>query len=190
MTPFSESALEMLGQILEGRGLTYRLVVVGGAALQLRGVTSRSTTDVDVMALINPANPGQLVAPPDPLPAELGDAATRVSSELGLTPDWLNAKVAQHGVTHTMPKGMVDRLEWRQYRTLYVGIAGRFDLISLKLHAAVDTDATTKHYQDLLKLQPSDAELQGAAEWVLEQDAGDGFAALVDEVCNHVRRDR
>lgn len=68
-----------------------------------------------------------------------------------------------------------------------MGLAGRADLIALKLHAAVDTDVRSRHYRDLLALAPTPDELAEAAVWVRAQDAGEGFATLVTEVIAHVR---
>ena len=190
MVPFSVDALERLGAVLQGRGLAYRLVVVGGAALDLRGVLGRTTTDVDIIAIVDEGRPGVLLAPPDPLPAPLLDAVRRVADDLALAPDWLNARVAAQGDTSRMPNGMIDRLEWREFGGLGIGIAGRFDLIALKLHAAVDNgDIRSKHYQDLLRLAPSEQELMAATSWVIEQDAGDNFAQLVHQVVARVRHD-
>lgn len=42
-----EPALTLLGRLLEGSGHRYSVVVVGGAALLLRGLITRATVDVD-----------------------------------------------------------------------------------------------------------------------------------------------
>lgn len=68
-----------------------------------------------------------------------------------------------------------------------------YDLIFFKLYAAADhTGVRSVHFQDLLALQPADAELGAAAEWVREQDPAPEFADVVSIVIQHARtlRDR
>ena len=185
MVPFSEDALRRLGRILEGRGLTFRLIIVGGAALNLRGIVHRSTEDVDVIARIEGPDSVVLVDP-NPLPAELLDAAHQVAADLELAPSWLNAAVATQGPMAMLPAGMLSRVEWRTYGSLHVGVAGRADLIALKLHAAVDRFPERKHFDDLLALQPSAAELEVAAVWVRAQDGGADFPRAVQRMVDRV----
>ena len=88
------------------------------------------------------------------------------------------------------PPGMDTRVEWREYGALHVGLAGRYDLICFKLHAAVDIGSPTHvHYKDLLALSPSEEELREAAAWVRTQDAGPQFPQNLELVVTHVRRD-
>ncbi|MBI4616352.1 MAG: hypothetical protein HY720_22265 [Planctomycetes bacterium] len=88
------------------------------------------------------------------------------------------------------PPGMQERLVWRRYGGLSVGLLARQDLIALKLHAAVDREGPESvHYQDLLFLGPSDTELEWAAGWVRKQDIGSAFPKLVQDVIEHVRKD-
>jgi len=51
--PFSESSLEQalkaLGELLDSRGLEYRLAAVGGGAMLLLGLLDRPTNDLDVV---------------------------------------------------------------------------------------------------------------------------------------------
>ncbi len=42
------------------------------------------------------------------------------------------------------------------------------------------------HYQDLVALQPTETELDAAAEWVNSQDAATQFPRIVNEVKDHV----
>jgi hypothetical protein len=44
-------ALRTLGAILEDRGVSYEVVVIGGGALLLVGLIERATKDIDVVAL-------------------------------------------------------------------------------------------------------------------------------------------
>lgn len=46
-------------------------------------------------------------------------------------------------------------------------------MIALKLFAAIDRGPRSVHMQDLLRLEPSDEELESAAAWVGTQDASE-----------------
>lgn len=192
-TPFPlDDALVATGALLERRGHALAIVVVGGAALNLLRVVSRATNDVDVIALATP-HVGRLptdVRPPEPVPPELRDAVATVARDLGLPADWLNTTVAAQWQTG-LPAGFATRITWRQYRGLWVGLAGRFDLIHLKLYAAADDVGTkSRHFRDLVALQPSDTELEAAQRWVETQDASEAEANFVREVITHVRAAR
>jgi hypothetical protein len=80
---FSESSLEQalsaLGELLEDRGLTYRLLAVGGGAMLLLGLINRPTDDLDLVAQIDEG--GTVSA--DPLPAALREAITDVAQGPG-----------------------------------------------------------------------------------------------------------
>ena len=183
-----EELLSAVGAHLESDGHSAAIVVVGGSTLALRGWVERTTQDVDVIAQAGPEDGEgrrKLMAP-KPFPPPLKAAIARVARDFGLPEDWMNTVV---GVQWELglPDWFVEELEWRRFGTLDVGLAGRQSLIALKLHAAVDRDSTSVHFQDLLALKPSEAELNRAAEWVLTQDAGKDFPRLVKEVVDHVR---
>jgi len=87
------------------------------------------------------------------------------------------------------PEWLPDEIDWVQFGGLEVGFAGRRSLIALKLFAAVDRGPESVHYQDLLALAPTVAELESAADWVVGQDAGGEFPQLLKQVLRHVERD-
>lgn len=76
--PFTGSSLERalgaLGELLEARGVTYRLAAVGGGAMLLLGLIARPTDDLDLVAQIEA---GDAIGV-DPLPAALKEAVTDV----------------------------------------------------------------------------------------------------------------
>jgi len=182
-----EHALQRLGDLLQFRRQRFAIAIVGGAALNLLHVVARTTNDVDILAFADPAElvlggALRLTEAPNPLPSELVRAATEVARELDLEANWLN-----NGPTRQMrsglPPGMESRLVWRQFGSLWVGIASRQDLIALKLFAAVDRSGphgvdTT----DLLALVPSPAELAWAVAWTATQDASPAFAGTLETV--------
>ncbi len=164
-------------------------MVIGGSALNLLGLVSRATTDVDVLAFAQPDETGLLrLRPPDePLPQDLVAAVTTVAKDLGLDPHWLNAGPASQWQTG-LPEGLAARVSWRDYGGLWVGLVARYDLIFFKLYAAADDRGPTSvHFQDLVALQPTDDELERAGDWVLSQDPSPGFAQELAMVINHAR---
>ncbi len=167
-----EEALDTLGAVLEGRGLSHGLLVAGGSSLLLLGLIDRPTADLDVIGL---AADGTYVKA-DHLPPTLAEAVRDVAAVLELAPTWLNngpAALMDLG----LPAGYADRVERRRYGTLDVHIPAREDLVCFKLYAAVDQGPRSKHFQDLLDMAPTPAELSAAASWCRSHDPSSGFDA-------------
>ena len=163
-----ENAFRRVGELLRARGHQYHIVVIGGSAVNLLGFRSRATTDVDILAFASPdARGGFHLRPPDePLPQPLVEAAQTVAVDLGLDPNWLNTGPASQWQTG-LPPGLEERVAWRSYGNLWVGVVARRDLIFFKLYAAADNiRIPSVHYQDLLAFAPTDAELAEAASWI------------------------
>lgn len=183
------AALRLLGELLEARGERFRIVVIGGAAVNLLGLVSRATTDVDILAFASPGPSGifRLGPPDEPLPAALLDAARTVARDMGLDPHWLNTGPAPQWRTG-LPPGLETRVHWLEYSALTVGVAGRYDLIFFKLWAAADHPGPKSvHFQDLLQLSPTDEELAAAHAWISQQDPSPGFATDLSKAVSHVR---
>ena len=182
---FVEQLLDAVGAHLEAEGVEVGLLVVGGAALALRGWVLRATEDVDVIAQSDGV--GGLARPR--FPPALVKAIGRVARDFNLADDWLNDAVAMQW-TSGMPKSIAEGVEWRVFRGLRVGLAGRGTLIALKLFAAVDRGPASVHLQDLLHLKPTDEELLAAQAWVLTQDLAAEWPTFVEEVLRHVQAHR
>ena len=180
MNPIStqtlDGALNALAAFLEQAGVeSEHLVLVGGAALLAQGFVSRTTRDVDILATVD-ARIG--LVDPRPMSAALQTAAQKVARELDLDPQWLNTGPADQ-VRAGLPDGFLTRLTRRDYgRYLTIYLPARYDLIHLKLFAAVD-QGIGRHTRDLEALHPNDDELLAAARWVLTQDVGEVFSELV-----------
>ncbi|MGH2671230.1 MAG: hypothetical protein ACRDH5_19330, partial [bacterium] len=125
-------ALRATGELLARRGHSAAIVVVGGTALNLLGVVERATRDVDIIAtgILPPDGAPREIQPPDPLPPALTDAIATVARDLGLPADWLTTTVAGQWETG-MPPGFASRVMWTRHAGLWVGLAGRLDLIYL-----------------------------------------------------------
>ena len=202
--------LRALGDELALAGAQARVLVVGGAALILRGNTARVTTgDVDVLAEVR----NGLLILPRPFSPALQAAIGRVAESFPneLDSEWMNAAVARDWERRWpggLPPGL-DAAEWRVYGALSVGLAGRETLVPMKLHAVLDrgtvptfdadgrvtganvelTGYDRRHLDDLVALAPDDDELDAAAVWVCGQDTGD-IRLLVQAVLARVRAER
>lgn len=154
------------------------LVVCGGASLLATGLVSRTTRDVDVLALMDS---DLELADPDPLPMYLLDAASHVEQILGLSPEWLNNRPSRgDGSLYRMglPRGLRDRLHRRGYgESLTVYFIDRIDQIHLKLYASVDRGGY--HIADLMALTPSESELERSARWAMTHDVSPGFRQIL-----------
>ena len=180
--------LSAVGELLEEKGEPASIVVVGGASLNLSGFVNRATDDVDVIARAEGDGESTLI-PPDPMPEPLRDAVERVRRDFGLQPGWLNTAVANQWET-SLPPSLKEDLTWQTYGGLRVGVAGRRPLIALKLLAAVDQGGPQSvHYQDLVRLAPTDEELEEAKEWARSEDSSPIVAQHIDQVIEHVRED-
>ena len=67
-----ERALRRVGELLDAQSLRYHIVIIGGTAVNLLGLISRATTDVDILAFAAPDAAGTMrLRPPDePLPTQ------------------------------------------------------------------------------------------------------------------------
>lgn len=155
-----------------------RMAVCGGAAMIVMGLLTRTTTDVDIVALIDDSQ--QLIAPV-PLPDSLLRAASEVAATMQLPESWLNNGPSRdEGGLFQMglPEGFRGRLHDREYGShLTVYFIDRVDQIHFKLYAAVDRGGY--HISDLDALRPTNEELTQAARWALTHDVSPGFRMLL-----------
>jgi hypothetical protein len=172
-------ALRALGDVLGSRGYAYELVVVGGAALLLRGTVSRPTKDGDV---VGERRPDGSIARLDVLPPELARAALDVARAYGLADDWLNLGPTSL-LDGPLPDGFEERLSPVEFGALRLWIAGQEDLVALKLWASADRwPAPGRHLADLQALAPTDDELRRAATWTRLRDPSPGYRELLAAV--------
>lgn len=150
------------------------LVVCGGSALIFTGVVTRTTKDVDIVALAKPRTGGKELLEAKPLPDYLKKAAEQVALDLGLDANWLNdgpADLLKYG----LPQGFENRLQTKVYgQKLTVHFISRVDQIHFKVYAAVDS-GPGRHVDDLLALKPAIEEMESAAHWVVTHDPSEEF---------------
>ena len=183
-----EELLAAVGELLQPAGYSCSIVVVGGASMNLLGLLERTTKDVDVAARAEEKGGRRIFVHPDPLPEPLQKAIATVARDFAISTEWMNTQVASQW-TEDLPKFLFEEIEWRQYGALEVGVVGRRTLLTLKLHAAVDRDADSVHYQDLIALAPTDTELEEARNLVVTLDAGTEFPEILDQTISQVKLD-
>lgn len=180
----AEAMLQALGERLAVTGEAASIVLLGGAAMNLQEFVDRPTRDIDVLARTDDET-GTL-RHPEPLPKALRDAISEVALDFDQPPNWMNTAVAHQWVTG-LPPGLEQRISWRTYAALKVGLVGRKDLIAFKLYASADqVGPQSVHVRDLLALKPTATELADAAAWIRTQDTSTEFHAIVERVITYV----
>jgi hypothetical protein len=187
-----QTALQRVGELVAADGGQLAIVILGGAALNLLRIVERPTVDVDILAFAtadaeHAPRAESIQPPPAPMPERLRRAAEQVARDLGLPLDWLNTGPALQWRAG-LPSGLPARVRWERFAGLWVGLVDRLDLIAFKLFAAADAvGPQSVHFQDLLRLRPTAAELSDAERWVRTQDASAEFARVLDRVVAHCR---
>jgi len=173
------NVLQTLGDRLRVMNSTpVHLVICGGSALIELDLVSRTTSDVDVVALAN--SQGELLSPV-PLPIKLKQAVDEVAVLHGLSEQWLNngpssdeGGLFQEG----LPKGLLERAHEERFGThLTVYFIDRYDQIHLKVYAAADRMGV--HVSDLMALEPTSDEMEQAAGWCIKLDPSEEFRVII-----------
>ena len=181
MKMFNDKKLDEAFTLLESRirsscGKPIEIVVCGGSALFTTKLVSRTTKDVDVVALKRDSG----LFDPDPMPANLIDAALIVARTLNLPEDWLNTGSADL-FRMGLPEGFESRLILKSFGThLIVHFISRLDQIHFKLYASVDRGGY--HIEDLLALNPTMDEVFMAAKWSQTHDVSEGYTMILRDL--------
>ena len=184
-----QPALELLGRMLEQRGIQVELVLLGGASLRARELTARATEDVDVFGirLIDGS-----VRSAHPLDRDVRAAAIDVADALGLAKDplWLDDRPGVD-LDYGAPQGFESRLERQEFGSLVVWHLGRTDILAIKILVAAEQqgDPDQKHLQDVRALQPSESDLRHALEyanhaWASANAAWPALRRLIEELAD------
>lgn len=180
-----ERALHLLNNELNRLNSSgYNLIICGGSALNATNLITRTTKDVDILAMLD--NELNLIDP-EPLPNDLVNAALIVAENLGLPDNWLN-NGPSHGDGGIFRLGLPPGLQGRLLKSeignkLVLYFISRIDQIYLKLYAAVDQFGGY-HASDLEALNPTDIELIHAAEWSMSHDTSAGYRLSLKSFLN------
>ncbi len=183
-----DEALQLLGDLLAVRkGSGFWLVVCGGSALLAQQIISRSTHDVDVLAMRDWEGG---VAGAYPLPDVVKDAAVKVADELSLNHDWLNGAASMHFPDlHLLPPSFWQELETRDYgHSLKISFVTRSGQIQLKTYAVLNR-SKPRDLDDLCLLAPNSAEIEAALRWVLDIMPVLSHRAKLPEILTHLGHD-
>lgn len=171
----------------ENRAEVIELVVCGGSALILAGLITRTTQDVDVVALMRQGT----LCSPEPFPPSLLLSVQEVAEDLNLPSDWLNNHPS-HGegglFQMGLPAGFAERLTRHTYGPLLtVHLIHRIDQIHFKLYASVDRGGY--HITDLIALKPTPDEIESAARWAMTHDVSEGFVVVLKRLLRSIGYD-
>jgi hypothetical protein len=183
-----DEALQLLGDLLAVRkGSGFWLVVCGGSALLAQQIISRSTHDVDVLAVRDWEG---RVAGAYPLPEAIKEAAVKVADELNLDGNWLNSAASMHFPDlHLLPPSFWQDLETREYgHSLKISFVTRSGQIHLKTYAVLNR-AKPRDLDDLRILAPTSAEAEAAVRWVLDNMPVLSHRAKLPEILTHLGHD-
>jgi hypothetical protein len=183
-----EEALQRLNaRMVYAEMVPLELVACGGATLNLLGLISRPTVDVDILAVARLNRRRQVVLLPDaPLPAGFLDLVATVGRELGIMPAWLNfgpSPLLKFG----LPQNVEKRLQRKSYGAcLTLHLLCRFDQVALKIYAAMDPKGGERHLGDLVDIEPQRPEVEAAVKWLLNRRTGAGFRRKLNEVLERI----
>ena len=177
-----QEALNLLeSRIYTEGGDPLELIVCGGSALIATGLILRTTKDVDIVAMIDSDS---ILIDPAPLPRFLVDAAIVVARTLDLPEDWLNTGPADL-FRMGLPEGFKSRLIRKEIGSfLTIHFISRLDQIHFKLYASVDRGGY--HIEDLLGLDPTEAELVQAGKWSCTHDVSEPYVMLLRDLLNQL----
>jgi hypothetical protein len=167
------------------------LVACGGATLNLLGLISRPTVDVDILAIarIDPRRKVVLL-PHAPLPEGFLELVAMIGRELGIMPTWLNfgpSTLLKFG----LPQGMEKRLRRKSYGAcLTLHLLSRFDQVALKIYAAMDPKDGERHLADLVDIEPRKPEAEAAVKWLLNRRTGSDFRSKLNEVLERIGHEK
>ena len=164
------------------------LVSCGGASLNLMGLVSRSTNDVDILCVAQVGAKGEVrLQPGTTMPAPFADLVAEVGRELGMKEEWLNfgpAPLLDFG----LPAGLETRLKRKSYgRCLALHVISRLDQIHLKLYATMAPKTRIEtHLGDLMDLEPTEAEARAAVDWLLHRKTSADFRRKLKQVLDRI----
>lgn len=160
----AEQMLAALGEVLEKQNAKIvDIVVCGGMALVLQGMTDRRTRDIDGLGLVVD-NGGTLKLKKPLVGKQFSDAVERVGAVYGEGKNWFGfAAIVLHDDT-TLPAGLVKRAMVKQYGSR-LRLCSRQDMVCLKMWAALNRSGPDMG--DLMDMGTSEEEAEAGFKWCL-----------------------
>jgi hypothetical protein len=168
-----DKAIPEFDKYLGSKKLSFEGTIIGGAALLVLRITDRQTKDVDCIFPL--------------IPSEIKRASVDFAKEcedLKIDADWFN----------NGPQSILDNLphDWvKRTQPLYIGEnlqltpLGRSDFIKTKLFAFCDR--TDPDFSDLIKLKPTEKELNSSIDWVKNCDANPLWPEHVERMFKNLK---
>jgi hypothetical protein len=152
-----ENALSALSEELQKIGRELKIVVTGGHVMNVLGIATRLTHDVDVIGKFDEGRITKL-----DIDKQLQSAVVHVANTMGIASDWFNKGAEM--VIDTIPPGMEKRLIEKKYGdNITAYYSSPKDLLFLKLAYAISGNETQN--KDILALNPTFDEIEEAADW-------------------------
>ena len=149
-------------EFLFERGLSFNAVVIGGAAMQLMGLTDRVTKDCDILS--------------PKITDELKDASRAFAKLHSLSENWLNN--GPESLVRDLPASWEGNLvPLYRGKCLTLLTLSRIDFIRSKLFAFLDRGIDL---QDLKHLMPTREEIALVTGWLKERDGNPDWPEYVD----------
>jgi hypothetical protein len=147
---------------LLNRQLSFEAIIIGGAAMQLLGLTDRVTKDCDVLS--------------PKITFELKEASVEFAKEHGLSDNWLNngPETLIRDLPSDWQKNIVLLYEGKNLKLFTLS---RLDFIRSKLFAYLDRGIDL---QDLTKLMPTKSEIDQLRDWLKERDGNPDWPEYVE----------
>lgn len=144
------------------RGLFFEAIIIGGAAMQLLGLTERVTKDCDVLS--------------PKISKELKEVSREFAKEHGLSEDWLNN--GPETLMRDLPTDwQINIVTLYNGKNLKLATLSRVDFIRSKLYAFMDRGIDL---QDLMSLRPTQSEINEVRKWLVERDGNPDWPEYVE----------
>lgn len=154
--------LPIFDRFLTSRNVSFEAVIIGGAAMQLLGLTERVTKDCDVLS--------------PKVSDELKEVSREFARENGLSENWLN-NGPETLIRDLPPDWQKNVVPLYQGKNLKLFTLSRIDFIRTKLYAFLDRGIDL---QDLKSLNPTKAEIEEVRGWLTERDGNPDWSEYVE----------
>ncbi len=156
MNDLLKNALTQLDQELTKRDLDTNIVICGAYAIYLLGY-SRSEHTLDIDSIIELSS------------SEVKHLIKDIGRKLSLGPHWLNDQAS----TVSLPAGILARATpLTHWKSINASVICRTDLIKMKASAfSIRRDQTTKDWEDLVLLEPTNHEISEAIAFIKENNS-------------------